>query len=93
MASLYIGSTFVDATNHLQRIPKSKTQICHVLVGFLDGIDGKEPAYQRRRHETQVQSPSWEDPLEEGMATHSRIPVIEKPGRLQPIGLLRDGQD
>ena len=43
--------------------------------------------------ETQVQSLSWEDPLEEGMATHSRIPVIEKPGRLQPIGLLRDGQD
>ena len=34
-----------------------------------------------------VQSLGWEDPLEEGMATHSRIlawriPWIEKPGRL-----------
>ena len=39
--------------------------------------------------ETQVQSLSWEDPLEEGMATHSsllawRIPWTEEPGGLQP---------
>ena len=38
--------------------------------------------------ETQVQSLGWEDPLEEGMATHSsilawRIPWIEEPERLQ----------
>ena len=26
-----------------------------------------------RRHETQVQSPGWEDPLEKEMATHSSI--------------------
>ena len=37
--------------------------------------------------ETQVQSLSWEDPLEEGMTTHSsilawRIPWTEEPGRL-----------
>ena len=42
--------------------------------------------------ETQVQSLGWEDPLKEGMATHSsilgwRIPWTEKPGRLQSIGL------
>ena len=42
--------------------------------------------------ETQVQSLGQEDPLEEGMATHSsilvwRIPWTEEPGRLQPIGL------
>ena len=41
--------------------------------------------------ETQVQSLSWEDPLEEGMATHSsvlawRIPCTEEPGGLQSIG-------
>ena len=35
----------------------------------------------------QVQSQSWEDPLEEGMAIHSsvlawRIPWTEEPGRL-----------
>jgi len=41
--------------------------------------------------ETWVQSLGQEDPLEEGMATHSsifawRIPWTEKPGGLQPIG-------
>ena len=41
--------------------------------------------------ETQVWSLSREDPLEEGMATHSRIlawriPWTEEPGRLQPMG-------
>ena len=41
--------------------------------------------------ETQLRSLSWEDPLEEGMATHSSILAweiqrTEKPGRLQPMG-------
>ena len=35
--------------------------------------------------ETRVRSLGWEDPLEEGMATHSRIPWTEEPGRLQSI--------
>ena len=51
--------------------------------------------------ETQVQSLDWEDPLEEGMATHSsvlawRIPRTEEPGGLQSIGSHRvehDGSD
>ena len=30
--------------------------------------------------ETQVQSPGWEDPLEEGMATHSSVLGGESPG-------------
>ena len=29
--------------------------------------------------ETQVQSLSWEDPLEEGMATHSQCSCLENP--------------
>ena len=38
-----------------------------------------------------VQSMGWEDPLVEGMATHSSILAweiswAEEPGRLQPIG-------
>ena len=42
----------------------------------------KNPATMQ---ETQVQSLGWEDPLEEGMATHSsifawRIPWTEEPG-------------
>ena len=41
--------------------------------------------------ETQVRPLCWDDPLEEGMTTHSsilawRIPWTEQPGRLQPIG-------
>ena len=39
--------------------------------------------------ETQVQSLSWEDPLEKGMATHSSIlgiPQTEEPGGLQSLG-------
>ena len=42
--------------------------------------------------ETCVQSLGWEDPLEEGIETHSsilawRIPSTEEPGRLQLMGL------
>ena len=41
--------------------------------------------------EIRVRSLGWEDPLEEGMATHSsilawRIPWAEELGRLQSIG-------
>ena len=48
--------------------------------------------------ETWVRSLGWEEPLEEGMATHSsilawRIPWTEEPGRLQSIGLQRVGRD
>ena len=44
--------------------------------------------------ETWVQSLGGEDPLEEGMATHSSIPAweipqTEEPGGLQPIGTQR----
>ena len=46
----------------------------------------------------QVRSLVGEDPLEEGMATHSstlawKIPWTEEPGRLQSMGLLRVGHD
>ena len=42
--------------------------------------------------------PGLEDPLEEGMATHSsilawRIPWTEEPGGLQSMGSQRVGQD
>ena len=46
--------------------------------------------------ETWVQSLSWEDPLEKGMATHSSIPAwkipwTEEPGGLQSMGSQRIG--
>ena len=48
--------------------------------------------------ETQVPSLGQEDPLEEGMATHSRIlawrvPWTAEPGGLQSTGLERVGHD
>ena len=48
--------------------------------------------------EVQVQSLGWEDPLEEGMTTHSnilawRIPWTEEPGRLQSMGSQRVKHD
>ena len=62
------------------------------MRGFPGGTVGKEPARQCRRHNTtQVQSLGQDDPLEEGVATHSsilawRIPWTEEPGRLQSLG-------
>ena len=48
--------------------------------------------------ETWIQSLSQEDPLEEGMATHSsilawEIPWTEQPGGLQSLGLQRVGHN
>ena len=46
------------------------------------------PKMQERR----VQSLGWDDPLKDGVATHSsipprKIPWTEKPGEVQPMGL------
>ena len=48
--------------------------------------------------ETWGQSLGWEDPLEEGMATHSstvtwKLSWTEEPCRLQSMGSLRVGHD
>ena len=50
--------------------------------------------------EAWIRSLDWEDPLEEGMATHSsvlpmgqRIPWTEEPGGLQSMGSLRVRHD
>ena len=55
------------------------------------------PAVKESR-EMEVQSLSWEDPLEKGMATHSRIlawriPWTEEPAGLQSMGSQRVGRD
>ena len=60
---------------------------------------GKELTCQHRRHKRCGFDPSSrEDPLEEGMATHSsvlawRIPWTEEPGGQQSKGLQRVGHD
>ena len=48
--------------------------------------------------ETWVLSLGWDDPLEEGIATHSsilawRIPWTEEPGGLQSVGSQRVGNN
>ena len=58
------------------------------LGGFFGSSDSKESS---SRLETWDQSLGWEDPLEEGMTTHSsilawRIPWTEEPGGLQSMG-------
>ena len=66
-------------------------------MGFPDGTRGKEPACQcRGLKEMWVWVMGREDPLKEGMATHSsihprRIPLTEKPGGLWSMGLQRVG--
>ena len=44
-----------------------------LLMGFPGSTCGKEPTSQCRRYEMQVWSLGGEDPLEEGMSTHSSV--------------------
>ena len=68
------------------------------LRDFPGGSTVENPPAMQDSQEMQVQSLGQEDPLEEGMATHSsilawRIPWTEEPGRLQSIGLERVGHN
>ena len=63
--------------------------------GFPGGSDSKESACNAGDLDL---IPGLEDPLEEGVATHSsilawRIPRTEKPGGLQSMGSQRVGHD
>ena len=70
----------------------NKTLYVMTSVRGLPGASmGKESAMQETQ-KTQIRSLTWEDPLEEGMATHSstfawRIPRTEEPRGLQSRGL------
>ena len=62
--------------------------------GFLGAARSKEPPANAGDTKDVGLILGWEDPLEEGMATHSstlawRIPWTEEPGRLQSIGSQR----
>ena len=69
--------------------------------GSASGLKKKNQKTHLPMQETQktwVRSLGQEDPLEEGMATHSRIlawgiPWMEEPGRLQSIGSQTVGYD
>ena len=63
-------------------------------MGFLGSSGVENLPTMQELQEMQVQSLGQEDPLEEGMATHSsvfawRIPWTEEPGGLQFMGLQR----
>ena len=64
-------------------------------TGFPGGSGAKNPP---AKQEARIQSLSWEDPLEEEMATHSstlawEIPQTEEPGGLQSMGSQRVRHD
>ena len=72
-----------------QKMDKEPYSVCCFGTTILDpgGTSGKELVCQYRRHKRRVQSLGQEDPLEEGMATHSntlawKTPWTEEPGRL-----------
>ena len=70
------------------------TCFCFFLLFLVAETVKNTPTMQ----ETQIRSLGWEDPLEEGMTTHSsihawRIPWTEEPGGLQSMGLQRVGYD
>ena len=82
-------------------VSSSKFYVVRILLG---GPNGKEPTCQwaslvaqrvkimPAMWETWVQSLGWEDPMEEGVATHLsilawRISWTEEPSRLQSLGL------
>ena len=63
---------------------------------FPSGSAVKNPPAIQEMQEVWVRSLIWEDPLEQGMATHSRVlawrtPWTEKPGGLQSMGSQRVG--
>ena len=71
-------------------------QLCHTFFENLDiaSLVAQMIKNMLARQETWVRSLGWEDPLEEGMATHSsilawRIPWTEEPDGLQSMGLHR----
>ena len=81
------------------------TEVIHVgedyctCEHFPGGASGRELAYPCRRHQRgKFQVLDWENPLEEGMATHSsvlawRIPCTEESGGLQSMASQRVRHD
>ena len=75
---------YTHTHTHTQRLPSSSVV--------------KNPPSVQELQEMRVRSLGWEDPLEEGMATHSsilawRIPCTEERGGLRSIRSQRVGHD
>ena len=68
--------------------------IIHTMGNLGGSVVKNLPAMQKTQEMPWVRSLGWEDPLEEGIATHSsilawRIPWTGEPGGLQSIGSQR----
>ena len=68
------------------------------VLGFPGGSMVKNPPAMQEPQEMRVQSLGWENPLEEGMATHYsilawRISWTQEPGGLQSLGVQRVRHD
>ena len=75
--------------------PLSVSRIPTGILGFPAGSDGKESACNAGDLDSTL---GWEDPLKNGMATHSGILAwiiswTEEPGRLQTMGSQRVGHN
>ena len=104
-ANLYWGETARIKKEEVKRLMarqidrERQTNNRKIEIGIRDfpnATSGKEPACQCRRHEMQVRSLGQEDPLEDGMATHSsilawRISWTGEPGGLQTMGSQKVG--
>ena len=100
------GLTFLLMSSHQSILPKEQKQLLLWIIflnlfwkgnfqKFPGGSDGQESACNVGDLGSSL---GWEDPLEEGMATHSSIlagesPRTDKPGGLQSMGLQRVGHD
>ena len=79
--------------NLIQKLTEVSLSLYDLLELYLGGFPGSSVVKNLPvMEEIQALSLGWEDPLEEGMATHSstlawRIPWTEEPGKLQFIGL------
>ena len=67
-------------------------------MDFPGGLVVRNPPAVQETQETWVPTLGWEDPLDEGMATHSsilawRIPWTEEPISPQSMGSQRVGHD
>ena len=63
----------------LQRVRHNRAT--NTLMGFSGGSVGKNSPAMQETQEVQIQSLGQENPLEEGMATHSSIPAWRIPLR------------
>ena len=69
-----------------------------ITIGLISSLMAQTVKNLPAMQKTWVQSLGLEDPLEKGMATHSKIlaweiPWTEEPGGLQSMGLQRVGHD